>query len=62
MLVPLLLVLVLLPVSLAALFLPPSPLPIRFWECGRLESGRVFGAERTAPVSGVVGLRQPGIS
>ena len=51
-LVPLLLLLVLLPVSLAALFLPPSPSPLRFWECGRLESGSALGAERAAPVSG----------
>jgi hypothetical protein len=30
-LVPLLLLLVLLPVTLAALFLPPSPSPLRCW-------------------------------
>ena len=51
-LVLLLLLLVLLLVSLAALLLPPSTSSLRCWECGRLESGRNFGAERTTTVSG----------
>ena len=49
-LLSLLLLLVLPPVSLATLFLPPWPSPVRLWEYGCLGPGGVPGAERAAPV------------
>ena len=61
-LLSLLLLLVLLPVSLAALFLPPWPSSVRFWECGNV--GMWCGTSCTCRLhycAVVVGLHQPGI-